>query len=245
MGRHLRVSTPTTKAFAERLSDLVQAKKDTGLSHDEICRQIGASSGGLSEWMSDNKTANIDNLAKISKYFGVSTDYLLGLSNLKTPDVDIQKACELTGLSDDAIQLLQEAYAADALNVLLFERSFRNLLLCLFSYRESVIAESLYIRIHNGSADSDALATALNSVISNDNLPEDFTDAIKTHIAFQNSKDIKISTFDSSFSPADIYELYANRCLSELINTMAGDARISAEILASDAGINLPPLYDY
>lgn len=243
MGRHSRVSTPTTKAFAERLSDLVQAKKNTGLSHDEICRQIGASSGGLSEWMSDNKTASIDNLAKISKYFGVSTDYLLGLSNLKTPDVDIQKACELTGLSDDAIKILRDSYAAKALNVFLSEDSFRNLLLCLFSYRESVIAESLYIRIFNSSATSDILATALNSVINNKNLPNDFVDAIKTHIAFQNSEDIKLSTFDSSFSPADIYELYANRCLSWLIIAITGDARSSAEIRANDAGINLPPLY--
>ena len=90
MARPSRVSTPTTKAFAERLSDLVQIKKSEGLSHDEISRQIGVSSGVLSEWMSDNKTASIENLAKLSKYFGVSADYLLGLSDVQTADVDVR-----------------------------------------------------------------------------------------------------------------------------------------------------------
>ena len=83
MARPPRVSTPTTKAFAERLSDLVQIKKDEGLSHDEISRQIGVSSGVLSEWMSDNKTASIENLAKLAKYFNVSADYLLGRTDVK------------------------------------------------------------------------------------------------------------------------------------------------------------------
>lgn len=107
MGRPSRVSTPTTKAFAERLSDLVQMKKDGGLSHDEISRQIGVSSGVLSEWMSDNKTASIENLVKLSKYFKVSADYLLGQSDAKTVEKDIQIACETTGLSADSISALK------------------------------------------------------------------------------------------------------------------------------------------
>lgn len=107
MGRPLRVSTPTTKAFAERLSDLVQAKKNQGLSHDEISREIGVSSGVLSEWMSDNKTASIENLGKLSRYFSVTSDYLLGLSEAKTADKDVQIACKTTGLSADAIESLR------------------------------------------------------------------------------------------------------------------------------------------
>lgn len=107
MARPPRVSTPTTKAFADRLSDLVQIKKSEGLSHDEISRQIGVSSGVLSEWMSDNKTASIENLAKLSRYFSVTSDYLLGLSEAKTADKDVQIACKTTGLSADAIESLR------------------------------------------------------------------------------------------------------------------------------------------
>lgn len=242
MARPPRVSTPTTKAFADRLSDLVQIKKSEGLSHDEISRQIGVSSGVLSEWMSDSKTASIENLAKLSKYFGVSADYLLGFAELKTPDVDIQKACELTGLSDDAIHILQESYAAEALNVLLYERSFKELLLCLSSYRDASIAERIYSRILNGTASHDALTTALNSVIENDNVPEDYINALKICIALRSNKELRqISTFHSSFSSQDVYEAYANRSLAELINTMDEDAEIAAEVVADATGINLPP----
>ena len=103
MARPLRVSTPTTKAFAERLSDLVQIKKDEGLSHDEISRQIGVSSGVLSEWMSDNKTASIENLAKLAKYFNVSADYLLGRTDVKTSNMNVKAICEYLGLNESTI----------------------------------------------------------------------------------------------------------------------------------------------
>ena len=104
MARPPRVSTPTTKAFADRLSDLVQIKKSEGLSHDEISRQIGVSSGVLSEWMSDNKTASIENLAKLAKYFSVTSDYLLGLS--RSDKQEFHDFAEETHFSRSAISTL-------------------------------------------------------------------------------------------------------------------------------------------
>ena len=117
MARPSRVSTPTTKAFAERLSDLVQIKKSEGLSHDEISRQIGVSSGVLSEWMSDNKTASIENLAKLAKYFNVSTDYLLGLSDVQTADMDVKAICEYTGLTAAVVVFLNTMFSVSGNNI--------------------------------------------------------------------------------------------------------------------------------
>ena len=136
-----------------------------------------------------------------------------------------------------------ELYAAEALNEFLYEKSFRDLLLCLSSYKKAAIAERIYSRILNGTANQDALVNALNSIIENNDLSEDFVDALKTCIVLHsNRKDIRLSTFDSVFSPVDIYEVYANRSLTELINTIAGDAPFSAKELAENAGINLPPI---
>lgn len=104
MGRQKRESTMITKTFADRLSDLVEEKKSTGLSHNEICEQAGVGSGAMSDWLSDNKTANIDSLCKLATYFGVSADYLLGISELKTYKVHPRAACELTGLSESAFK---------------------------------------------------------------------------------------------------------------------------------------------
>ncbi len=37
------------------------------------------------------------------KYFSCSTDYLFGFTEVKSPDVDIRKICEKTGLSEQAV----------------------------------------------------------------------------------------------------------------------------------------------
>ena len=44
--------------------------------------------------------------AKIAKYFQVSADYLLGLSNTPTTDEDLKFICDYTGLSDTVINSL-------------------------------------------------------------------------------------------------------------------------------------------
>lgn len=80
MGRLSRQSTEATKAFADHLSDLIAEEKKCGKSHEDICEGAGVASGAMSDWAADNKTATIDSLYKIAKYFGVSTDWLLGLS---------------------------------------------------------------------------------------------------------------------------------------------------------------------
>lgn len=81
MARPIRESTQTTKDFSERLSALVEERKKKGTPQKEIAAGIGIASGTLSDWCSDNKTPTIDAIPKISKYFGVSVEWLFGLSN--------------------------------------------------------------------------------------------------------------------------------------------------------------------
>lgn len=106
MSRKGRISTPVTKTFATRLEDLINETKKTGYTQKEIAAKIGVSSGSLSEWSSDQVTATIDNLVQIAEYFGVSTDYLLGLSATKSTDTNIREICLKTGLSERAIESL-------------------------------------------------------------------------------------------------------------------------------------------
>ena len=46
-------------------------------------------------------------IAKCAKYLGVTSDYLLGLSDVKQPDTTIQAISNYTGLSEDAIEKLR------------------------------------------------------------------------------------------------------------------------------------------
>lgn len=98
--------TSVTKCFADRLQDLIA---DSGKDVKTLAAEIGVSSGALSKYQNDKGEPGITALCKIAQYFGVTTDYLVGLTNNKTQgnaDIGLE-----TGLSDGAIELLKIAHA--------------------------------------------------------------------------------------------------------------------------------------
>lgn len=60
----------------------------------------------ISNWQTGESVPDIIKLAVIAQYFGVSTDYLLGLSDTKSPDAGAKAAVEYTGLSEEAVERL-------------------------------------------------------------------------------------------------------------------------------------------
>ncbi len=63
--------------FGERLKEL---RKERGLSQMELCEAIAVSRQTLSKWENDVVLPDVENLVMLAKYYGVSTDFLLGLS---------------------------------------------------------------------------------------------------------------------------------------------------------------------
>ena len=64
---------------------------------------------------------SVNNAVALAKTFGVSTDYLLGLSSVRSPDVDVQAVCNYTGLSQSAVERLHSLnseYQAIASNII-------------------------------------------------------------------------------------------------------------------------------
>ncbi|MBQ6317573.1 MAG: helix-turn-helix transcriptional regulator [Oscillospiraceae bacterium] len=47
-----------------------------------------------------------ENLVKMAQYFRCSLDYLIGLSDVRSPDADLQTVCDYTGLSEKAVSHL-------------------------------------------------------------------------------------------------------------------------------------------
>ena len=60
----------------------------------------------ISNWQTGESVPDIIKLADIAQYFGVSTDYLLGISDTKSPDAGAKAAVEYTGLSEEAVERL-------------------------------------------------------------------------------------------------------------------------------------------
>ena len=66
------------KVFAERLRELRTDKK---LSMKQLAKEINTTDAAVSNWENDINEPKITYLKSIATYFGVSTDYLLGLED--------------------------------------------------------------------------------------------------------------------------------------------------------------------
>ena len=85
--------------FIDRFNEIVGADA----TQEEIAQKIGTSRQNVGNWLSGKSKPDINMLAKIATAYEVSTDYLLGISDVKTSDAEKKAACEYTHLTDEAI----------------------------------------------------------------------------------------------------------------------------------------------
>ena len=64
--------------FAERLKELREEKM---LTRAELAKEIGTSDRAVGRWETNQRIPNIETLVIIAKYFGETTDYILGLED--------------------------------------------------------------------------------------------------------------------------------------------------------------------
>lgn len=76
----------------------VQLQKAMGLSHRET----------INQWECGDRQVKAEYLVKLSKHYGVSVDYLLGLYPNPSIDKDVKQVTNYTGLSDGAVARLHE-----------------------------------------------------------------------------------------------------------------------------------------
>ena len=96
--------------FGNRLREIIEKrKKETGQNLRAVAKDLDVSLGVLSDWQNGNKTPRGDSIAKLAKYFGVSADYLLGLTEAQTVDTDLRAVADYTGLTENAILALKDS----------------------------------------------------------------------------------------------------------------------------------------
>lgn len=64
--------------FASRLKDLID---DSEKNLRQLSKETGISTASLSDWSNGKVQPTAENIYIIAKYFGVTSDYLLGLEN--------------------------------------------------------------------------------------------------------------------------------------------------------------------
>ena len=91
--------------MAKRIRESVES---SGLSQQKIADNVGVSRQAISQYCDGSTIPNADKLMKIAQFFGVSADYLLGLSETRTTDPNLKEICSYTGLSEKSVALLNQ-----------------------------------------------------------------------------------------------------------------------------------------
>ena len=87
----------------ERVEDLI---KEKGGSITGDAEKIGTSQCTLSDFINGKRSIRSDTLKKLCEYYNVSSDYILGLSDVPSPNAETRAICEKTGLSEKTVSKL-------------------------------------------------------------------------------------------------------------------------------------------
>ena len=129
-------------SFAYRLSNL---RKDHNLSQKQLADQPHVTHSQISRIESgETKNPNISIVIDAARFFHVSTDYLLGITQITSPkSYDISEL----GLSEEAVtRLITRRIDVDILNRLLEHEHFPKLCIMIRNYFDDTIADGIMAR---------------------------------------------------------------------------------------------------
>ncbi len=92
--------------FAERLAFL---REEMGLRRQDVADAIGISRASLEYYEKGKRKPDVDILIRLASFYGVSTDYLVGMSYFRMSANENEKlkiVCDFTGLSEESIKYL-------------------------------------------------------------------------------------------------------------------------------------------
>ena len=132
---------------------------------DEVSTATGISKSLIQALEDEDQARSVgyDKVATLAKHYGVSSDYLLGLTPNPTTDTNLSAVCEYTGLSQGSVQFLSffrrigDHETANVLDILIDDsryhksdgnrsyRSILNLLNFFFSFSNSSNRKQVFI----------------------------------------------------------------------------------------------------
>lgn len=77
----MKTEQKKTTTFAERLTEL---RNERGLSQDALSAELGVSKNSIYHYENEKRVPDAYTVIRLARYFGVTTDYLLGLDDMRT-----------------------------------------------------------------------------------------------------------------------------------------------------------------
>lgn len=90
--------------LAERMTEL---RKRHNLTQEDIAKYLNCNRATVANYENGKRQPDYNTLIKLAKKHGVSTDYLLGFTDVTTTDRDLKFICDYTGLSEKSVKLLR------------------------------------------------------------------------------------------------------------------------------------------
>ena len=91
--------------FKERLEILFQ---ESGNSIAGYAKTLGITRQTLGFYLNGDRIPDIETVGQISRACGVSSDWLIGLTDVRSPDTKIKALCDYTGLSELSVKLMHD-----------------------------------------------------------------------------------------------------------------------------------------
>ena len=88
-----------------RLRELLD---DDGVRTEEVAAAVGIGSSAVRSWYTGYARPDIEKIPAICKFFNISADWLLGLSETQAVDIEMRDICKKTGLSENALYNLMQ-----------------------------------------------------------------------------------------------------------------------------------------
>lgn len=98
MNKASKINTPPIPVF-RKLMDTTP-----NVTRADLAKYLGVSAVAIGQYYNGDALPSMDNLIKIAKYFNVSTDYLLGLTDVKTTDTDLKAVAEYLCVDEELIK---------------------------------------------------------------------------------------------------------------------------------------------
>ena len=143
---------------------LKKLREQCGLTQEQVKNKIGCDLKTYRSWEKDGNYPSADYLIELSQLFGVSTDYLLGISDYT--NIGNKEMSETTGLSEYAIDILRainrpggEMYP-QLLSIIISSSYFEKLIFQIRKYAMDI--EKLKLELEQGSSEDIALIETLS-----------------------------------------------------------------------------------
>ena len=91
--------------FGERVSEL---RKDKGLKQKDIATLLNVAVSTVSNYETDSHEPDMENLGKLADLFGVSTDYLLGRTDIKTDINALKEPISSSITKADVLKMMEQ-----------------------------------------------------------------------------------------------------------------------------------------